>query len=99
MPSPRGPKPDLASPDAYFITPPQPPVDLASIQRELGALNEAVKTLKEQSKAQGEKLEAVTLDIHSAKAALKFLRWVVGVIGALLAIFLAAYLQHLFGGK
>jgi len=99
MPGPRGSKPDLASPDAYFIPPPQPAVDLGSIQRELGALNEAVKTLKEQSKTQSEKLETVCLDVHGAKAALRLLRWVVGVIGTLLALFLAAYLQHLFSGK
>jgi hypothetical protein len=58
-----------------------------------------VNTLKEHVKAQNTKLDKVCTDVDGAKAALKMLRWAVGVMGSLLAILLAAYLQHVFSGK
>jgi hypothetical protein len=89
---------NLATPEAFPILPPQLPIDLASIQYQLGGLTEAVKTLKEQSEKQGVKLDAILLDVHTAKGALKVLRWLLGIVGALVVILLTALLTHLFSG-
>lgn len=59
-------------------------VDLvASVNERLGALTEAVKTLKEQSKSHGEKLEAIGKDVHGAKVGLQ---WSVAVFVGAVAI-------------
>jgi hypothetical protein len=93
------PRANLATPEAFVIPPPQPPVDLGSIQHQLGRLTEAVETLKDQSREQGAKLDALLLDVHTAKGALKVLRWLLGIVGAVVAILLTAFLGHLFSGS
>jgi hypothetical protein len=61
----------------------------------MGKLNEAVESLKTQSKSHGEKLEKIGNDVHAAKV-------VVGVVGTLAAAAIAfagwvlkAYLDYL----
>jgi hypothetical protein len=99
MPDSRIPKRNLSSPDDFPIPPPQqPPIDLSSIQRELGRLSEAVDTLKEQSKAQSIKLDAVSVVVAGAKAAGRLLWVAVGFVGSVLLLLIAAYLHHLFEG-
>lgn len=71
---------------------------VGAIQHELGKLAEAVNSLKEQSKEQGKKLDDVRMDVHGAKAAVKTLLWVVGLVGTLLGLLIAAYLRQLFSG-
>jgi hypothetical protein len=99
MPSSRGQKPNLASPDTFFITPPQPPVDLGSIQRDIGGLAEAVKTLKEQVKEQSTKLDKLRDDVTSAKAVSKTLIWVISVVGPILGIILGQTFGHWISGS
>jgi hypothetical protein len=70
---------------------------VGAIQHQLGRLTEAVDSLKEQSKKTGEKLDEVRMDVHAAKAGGKALLWVVGIVGTLLGIVLAAYFRKLFG--
>lgn len=48
-------------------------------QESVGRLTEAVGSLKEQSKAQSEKLDGIGKDVHAAKV-------VIGVVGALIAV-------------
>jgi hypothetical protein len=90
---------NLATPEAFPIPPPQLPTDLGTIQHQLGGLTEAVATLKEQSREQSAKLDAILLDVHTAKGALKVLRWLLGIVGAIVTILLAAFLNHLFNGS
>ena len=97
------------TPEGYPTTPPQQTfssgdysytVELVSaIQHELGKLTEAVNSLKEQSKDQGKKLDEVRMDVHAAKSAGKALLWIVGVVGTLLGLFLAAYFRQVLGGR
>src|SRR5579862_8001398 len=70
---------------------------VGSIQHQLGKLTEAVDSLKKQSTEHGTKLDDVRMDVHGAKSAAKALLWVVGVVGALLGLILAAYFRYLFG--
>lgn len=112
MPEPRPPR-QRGTPITPENTPTTPPalsypgadysytVELVgTIQHELGKLTEAVNSLKEQSKETGKKLDDVRMDVHAAKAAGKTLLWVVGIVGTLLGLFLAAYFrQILSGGK
>lgn len=73
---------------------------MMEVQRAVGALTQAISTLTEQSKEQGKKLDEVRMDVHAAKAAGKTLLWVVGIVGTLLGLFLAAYFrQILSSGK
>jgi hypothetical protein len=88
---------NLATPEAYPVPPLQLPADLA-IQHQLGRLTEAVETLKEQSKEHDVKLDAILLDVHTAKGALRVLRWLLGLIGAVVLILLTAFLNHVFNG-
>jgi hypothetical protein len=73
-------------------------VDLvATVNRELGGLTAEVAALKEQARETAGKLDQVRLDMHAAKSAGKTLLWVVGVVGTLLGIFLAAYFRQIIG--
>jgi len=73
---------------------------VGTINNALGKLTEAVETLKELSKEHGKKIDDVRMDVHAAKAAGRALLWVVGVVGTMLGLFLAAYFrQMLSGGK
>ena len=67
------------------------------MQGTLGRLTEAVDALKDQSKKTSEKLDDVRMDVHAAKAGAKTLLWVVGLVGTLLGIVLAAYFRKIFG--
>jgi hypothetical protein len=69
---------------------------VGAIQHQLGRLTEAVDSLKEQSKKTSEKLDDVRMDVHAAKAGAKTLLWVVGLVGALIGVVLAAYFRKLF---
>ncbi len=94
-------KTEPTTPEAYAIPPPQPHLaDTGSIYRELGALNEAVKTLKEQLKAEGEKLDTVRMDVTGAKAAAKVI-WVAVALGAsIVGGIVTEYFHHyVFGGS
>jgi hypothetical protein len=71
---------------------------VGAIQNQLGRLTEAINSLKEQTKEQSKKLDDVRMDVHGAKAAGKTLLWVVGVVGTLLGLFLAAYFRQLLSG-
>jgi hypothetical protein len=71
---------------------------VSAIQHQLGALTEAVNSLKDQTKEQGKKLDDVRMDVHAAKAGGKTLLWVVGIVGTLLGLFLAAYFRQLISG-
>jgi hypothetical protein len=93
------PRANLATPEAFPIPPPQLPIDLGTIQNQLGRLTEAVETLKDQSKDQGAKLDAIRLEVHTAKGALKVIRWLLGIVGAVVTILLAAFLNHVFSGS
>lgn len=92
------PRANLETPEAYPVPPLQLPTDLA-IQHQLGRLAEAVETLKDQSKEHGTKLDAIFLDVHTAKGALRVLRWLLGVMGAVVLLLLTAFLNHLFNGS
>jgi hypothetical protein len=59
----------------------------------------AVEILEGQSKEQHAKLDSILLDVHTAKGALKMLRWLLGIVGAVVAILLTAFLSHLFSGS
>ena len=76
----------------------QLPIDLGSIQHQLGRLTEAVETFKEQSREQGARLDAVRLDVHAAKIAVRVLKWIVGGVGIIVGILLTAFLNHVFSG-
>jgi hypothetical protein len=93
------PKANLATPEAFPIPTPQAPIDLGSIQHQLGRTTEAVETLKEQIKEHGKKIEDVRMDVHAAKVGGKILLWIVGAVGTLLGFFLAYFRQILSGGK
>lgn len=71
---------------------------VATLNHALGKLTEAVDSLKEASKEHGKKIDDVRMDVHAAKAAGKALLWVVGVVGTLLGLFLAAYFRQLLSG-
>lgn len=77
---------------------------VGSIQHELGKLTEATGALKEQVKEHGrkideasKKLDEVRMDIHGAKTGAKVLVWVIGIVGALLGMFLAAFFRKILG--
>jgi hypothetical protein len=72
---------------------------VGAIQNQLGMLTEAVNSLKEQSKETSKKLDDVRMDVHAAKAAGKALLWIVGIVGTLLGLFLAAYFRQLLSGS
>ena len=63
------------------------------MQKSVGQLCEAVGSLKDQAREHDKKLDAVAKDVHGAKVAGKALLWVVGVVGALIGILLAAYVK------
>jgi hypothetical protein len=67
------------------------------MQATLGKLTEAVNALKEQSKDHGKELKEIGKDVHAAKVAGKTLLWIVGIVGTLLGIILAAWFRKLFG--
>jgi hypothetical protein len=86
-------------------TPPVPSGDYSyvleivmNMQTAMGRLQEAVESLKDQSKEQGKEIRDIAKDIHAAKVTGKVLLWVVGVVGALLGIFIAAYARQVFAG-
>jgi len=62
---------------------------------ELKEIKEQVKELREQRK----ELSEIGKDVYAAKAVGRTLLWVVGVVGTLLGIILAAYFRQLFGGS
>jgi hypothetical protein len=66
-----------------------------AMQGTLGKLTEAVDSLKEHSKKNNDKLDEVRMDVHAAKAGAKTLLWIVGIVGTLLGLFLAAYFRQL----
>ncbi len=72
---------------------------VGSIQNTLGRLTEAVDSLKEQSKDYGKEIKEISKDLHAAKVTGRALLWLVGAVGAILGIFLAAYARQLFGAK
>ena len=57
-----------------------------------------MESLKEQSKDHGKELREIGKDVYAAKAVGRTLVWVVGVVGTLLGIILAAYFRQLFSG-
>jgi hypothetical protein len=71
---------------------------VAGINHALGKLTEAVDSLKEASKEHGKKIDDVRMDMHAAKASGRTVLWVVGVVGTLLGLFLAAYFRQLLSG-
>jgi phosphotransferase system glucose/maltose/N-acetylglucosamine-specific IIC component len=95
------------SPDFPVSTPQQSPsgdysytVELVgTIQKEIGGLIEAVNSLKEQSKEHGKELKDLSKDFHAVKVTGKTLLWLIGIVGAILGIFLTAYARQLFGAK
>ena len=97
----------ITPPRMAETTPPQYPSGdfsytleaVMGMQKALGELTEAVNGLKEQSKEHGRELRVATQDIHTAKVLGKTLLWAVGIVGALLGIFLTAYLKKLFSGS
>jgi hypothetical protein len=72
---------------------------VATIQHTLGRLTEAVESLKAQSKEHSDEIKAIGKDVYAAKAVGRTLLWVVGVVGTLLGIVLAAYFRQLFSGS
>jgi uncharacterized membrane protein len=60
---------------------------------------EAVETLKAQSREHAVKLDALLLEVHTAKGALKILRFLLGAVGVVVAILLTAFVNHLFSGS
>jgi hypothetical protein len=67
-------------------TPPLPSGDYSYVleivmrmQESVGRLTEAVGSLKDQSRAHGEKLDSIGKDVHAAKV-------VIGVVGGLMAL-------------
>ena len=59
---------------------------------------EAVETLKEQSKEQDAKLDAIRSNVQTAKGALKVLWRLLGIVGAIVVILLTSFVNHQFGG-
>jgi hypothetical protein len=109
----RGTPHSVTTPEDFPTNPPRPQLPsgdysytvelVASINRELGHLTEAVNGLKEQAKDRDKKhdelvkeIRAVALDVHGAKAAGKALLWVMSIVGAILGICAGAYLQAQF---
>jgi len=72
---------------------------VGTIQNQLGKLTEAVESLKEQSRIHSKELKDFSKDFHAAKITGKALLWLVGIVGAILGIFLSAYARQLFSGK
>jgi hypothetical protein len=72
---------------------------VGAIQKEIGGLIEAVNSLKEQSREHGKELRDLSKDFHAVKVTGKTLLWLIGIVGTILGIFLAAYARQLFGGR
>lgn len=70
---------------------------VGSVQRELGQLTEAIKSLREQSKENNQKIDQLRMDMHAAKTLWKVIVWQVGIVGAILGILLTAYARTIFG--
>ena len=56
------------------------------MQKSLGQLTQAVTTLTDESKKSRETLENVSKDIHAAKASMKIVWWMVGIVGSIITV-------------
>jgi hypothetical protein len=64
------------------------------MQKTLGELTEAVKSLKEQSKSHGEKLENIGKDVHGAKVAMRVIAAIGAALVAVVGWILKSYFHH-----
>jgi len=69
------------------------------MQESMGRLTEAVGSLKEQSKAHGEKLDQVTKDVHAAKVVVGAVGGLIVIIGGIVAWLINTYISTHPPGK
>ena len=81
-------------------TPPLPTGDYSYVleivmrmQESMGRLTEAVSSLKDQSKAHGEKLDNIGKDVHAAKVVVSFIVALILVVGAVIAWLVNTYIS------
>ena len=103
---PRAPRGDSTTPEDYSVVSSSAASSgdfsytlevVMSMQATLGKLTESVNALKEQSKDHGKELKEISKDVYAAKVLGKTLLGIVGVVGTLLGLILAAYFRKLFG--
>jgi hypothetical protein len=67
---------------------------VATIHNQLGKLTEAIDTLKGSIKAQGEKLDSVARDVHSAKVIMRVVIGIIIFLGGIGGIVLKAFFDY-----
>jgi hypothetical protein len=82
------------------ITPPFPSGDYSYVleivmrmQETMGGLKEAVAALKDQSKSQGEKIDAIGKDVHAAKVVISVVGGLIVLIGGIVAWLISTYIS------
>jgi hypothetical protein len=63
------------------------------MQESMGRLTEAVSSLKDQSKAHGEKLDSLGKDVHAAKVVIGVVGGLIAIIGAVIAWLVNTYVS------
>jgi hypothetical protein len=99
----RGPKgANLTTPEAFPTTAPQFPSGdysytlevVMGMQATLGKLTEAIDTLKGSIRAQGDKLDSVARDVHTAKVVMWVVVGLMGFFGTIGGIALKAFFDY-----
>lgn len=80
--------PPLPSGDYYYVL-----EIVMRMQESVGRLTEAVSSLKEQSKAHGDKLDNIGKDVHAAKVVVSVVGGLIVIVGGICAWLINTYIS------